>query len=231
MAMRSDAKGGETARALVARTGRDVFEPLTVDLGEVESVEAAVADPAERGHVADFLLLNAGFMTTIPPTRNSVGIDLGYAVGVIGHHVLTMGLLDRGLLGDSGHVVIAGSAAVRGNVPGMPVPGLERVSARDFNGGVPAALEALTRLDEWVTVKPDSSDALAKSLAAWWAASLSERLTERMTGMAVSPGAAPATSFIRDPGFVMRWIMMPMIARWSGRWVSWVRCAPPRVAT
>ena len=52
----------ETARAeLVARTGREVFETLAVDLDRPKSVREAGEELARRGQKFDLLLLNAAW--------------------------------------------------------------------------------------------------------------------------------------------------------------------------
>ncbi|MCH7975517.1 MAG: SDR family NAD(P)-dependent oxidoreductase [Bacteroidetes bacterium] len=49
LAARNEAKAEQARALLTERTARDVFETLAMDLGELESVDAAVAELATRG--------------------------------------------------------------------------------------------------------------------------------------------------------------------------------------
>ena len=212
LACRSEEKA-ETARAqLVERTGKDPFSPLAVDTSEVESAKAGVDQLRDRGESVDFLLLNAG-ASGQDAKFNSDGVELTYASTLVGHHVLTMGMLGKGLLAPSARIVIAGSEGARGNLPGMKIHDIGRVATESFDGDMVAAIQALTQLkapqqkkfvnmNEYVT---------AKLVVAWWAGGLSRKLPAGMTVNAVSPGANLASSFARDAPAAMRYVMMPMM--------------------
>jgi NAD(P)-dependent dehydrogenase (short-subunit alcohol dehydrogenase family) len=201
----------ETARAqLVERTGGDPFAVLAVDTSEAASATAAAAELRERGEQIDFLLLNAG-ASGKDPSYNSDGVETTYASTLVGHHVLTMGALEHGLLTPNARIVIAGSEGARGNMPGMSVHDIESIADESFGGDRVATIEALTKIeapgqekfvnmDEYVT---------AKLIVAWWAAALSRRLPAGMTVNALSPGANLETSFARDAPAAMRLVMMP----------------------
>lgn len=201
----------ETAREqLVARTGRDPFALLAVDTSEVDSAEDAAARLAELGGTIDFLLLNAG-ATSKEPRFNADGVEATYASTLVGHHVLSMRALERGLLAPQARIVIAGSEGARGNMPGMRVHDVAGIAADHFGGDRAAAIEALAKIqapvqdgfanmNEYVT---------AKAVVAWWAAALARRLPEGMTVNAVSPGANVDTSFARDTSAAMRLVMLP----------------------
>jgi NAD(P)-dependent dehydrogenase (short-subunit alcohol dehydrogenase family) len=201
----------ETARTqLVERTGKDPFAVLAVDTSEAASAKAAAEELHERGEQIDFLLLNAG-ASGKDPSFNSDGIETTYASTLVGHHVLTMGALDHGLLTPNARIVIAGSEGARGNMPGMSVHDIGEIADKSFGGDRVAAIEALMKveapeqekfvnMDEYVT---------AKLIVAWWAAALARKLPAGMTVNAVSPGANVATSFGRDAPAAMRLIMMP----------------------
>ena len=203
----------ETARTqLVERTGKDPFAVLAVDTSEVASAEAAAEQLRERGDQIDFLLLNAG-ASGKEPSYNSDGVEITYASTLVGHHVLTMRALDHGLLTPHARIVIAGSEAARGNMPGMAVHDIDEIAANSFGGDRGAALDALVRIKtpEQKKFANMNEYGTAKLIVAWWAASLSRKLPAGMTVNAVSPGANLSTSFARDASAPMRLIMMPVM--------------------
>ena len=212
LACRSEDKA-EAARArLIKRTGKDPFSGLAVDTAEVASARAACDRLQERSERIDFLLLNAG-ASGKDPQYNSDGVEITYASTLIGHHVLTMGALEGGLLSAKARIVIAGSEGARGNMPGMPIHAIKEIATDRFSGDLVAAIEALCRLEVPSQAKFNNMQeyVTAKLLVAWWAAVLARRLPAGMTANAVSPGAALATSFGRDANAMMRLIMMPVM--------------------
>ncbi|MEA2001357.1 MAG: SDR family NAD(P)-dependent oxidoreductase, partial [Actinomycetota bacterium] len=95
----------EAARTrLTARTGRDVFETLQMDLGKPGSVQIAATELASRGQKIDFLLLNAGMVSGSDLVKTDEGIEITSASSLIGHHQLTMQLLDDKLLCDHARI-------------------------------------------------------------------------------------------------------------------------------
>ena len=180
-----------------------------MDLNKADSVATAVATLAERGDQIDFLLLNAGMVAGSELVLTEEGIEITAASSLIGHHQLTMGLLDRGLLGGRARIVIAGSEAARGDVPTFNPTDLAQLAEEGYSGDRGAAAEALLRHDAPLKYKPATAYANAKLLVAYWAAELSRRLPAGMTVNAVSPGSAPDTDAGRNANFFMRNIMMP----------------------
>ena len=85
LACRTDEKGAASIALLEERTGRKVFEALTVDVSELESVDAAVKVLADRSSRVHFLLLNAGVMIGPPPVRHphAVGRRSAWASGAL----------------------------------------------------------------------------------------------------------------------------------------------------
>ncbi len=195
---RTDQKAEATRDQLAARTGRDVFESLALDNDHLDSVEAAVRTLAERGGQIDVLVLNAGLAPTKDLRRTAEGVEATMASTLIGHHLLTMRLLESGLLSGTARIVIAGSEAARGDVPTFNPINLE------------AAVEAQIRMEAPADYKPGDTYATAKLFVAWWAAELAGRLPRGMTVNAVSPGSTPDTNAIRNAPFFMRYLMIPM---------------------
>ena len=212
LACRSVEKAETALTQLVGRTGRDPFAILSVDTSEVASAEAAAEQLRERGEQIDFLLLNAG-ATGKDPSYNSDGVELTYASTLVGHHVMTMGAIDHGLLTPHARIVIAGSEGARGNMPGMSVHDIAEIAEVSFGGDRVAAIEAVVRIKapEQKKFVNMSEYVTAKLIVAWWAAALSRKLPTGMTVNAVSPGANLGTSFGRDAPAAMRLIMIPVM--------------------
>ena len=206
---RTDEKAGAARAELVARTGKETFDVLELDNFAFETIEAAVATLAERGHKIDFLLLNAGLAPTKDISRTAEGIEATVAASLVGHHLLTMRLLEAGLLGDQARIVIAGSEAARGDVPTFNPMEFDAFAGEYFGGDVEAAIEAYFRMDAPAAYKPGDVYATVKMFVAWWSAELAGRLPAGMTVNAVSPGSTPDTNAIRNAPFYMRRIMVP----------------------
>lgn len=203
----------EAARALlVERVGKDPFGVLAVDTSEVGSAQKAAAQLKEQGSQVDFLLLNAG-ASKKDPTFNSEQIEITYSSTLVGHHVLTMQMIDDQTLTPTARIVIAGSEGARGNLPGMNVHDIAELAKQHYNGDLIATIEDLVRLKTPAQSKfvNMSEYVTAKAIVAWWAAGLAQRLPKGMVVNAVSPGAVLATSFARDANFMMRALMIPMM--------------------
>jgi NAD(P)-dependent dehydrogenase (short-subunit alcohol dehydrogenase family) len=208
---RTRAKVEQAAAQLSAESGKQVFAGVEVDLCEPASVSAAVAELITRGQKVDVLLLNAGMVAGAELTRTRGGVEVTFASSLIGHHQLTMGLLAAGLLAPSARIVIAGSEAARGDMPMFSIVELGAFAATHHGGDRAAAAEALIRAAP--SVKYDANDAYAnaKLMVAWWVRALSRKLPAGMGVYAVSPGSAPDTSALRNAGFLMKRIMLPLM--------------------
>ena len=207
---RTDQKAHTTREELSTRTGRDVFETLTLENDHLDTVEEAAQVLAERGGQIDVLILNAGLAPGKDLQKTPEGIEATMASTLIGHHLLTMRLLERGLLSDTARIVIAGSEAARGDVPTFSPVDLDQFAAHHFGGDLEAAVESQVRMDAPAEYVPGDTYATAKLFVAWWAAELSRRLPEGMTVNAVSPGSTPDTNAIRNAPFFMRYMLIPM---------------------
>jgi NAD(P)-dependent dehydrogenase (short-subunit alcohol dehydrogenase family) len=204
---------GEAARAqLVERGGKDVFDLLEADLAEPESAAAAADELIRRQDTIDLLILNAGMSAGAPPVFNSDGVELTFASTLIGHHVLTMRLLENRLLSEHVRIVIAGSEGAQGDVPSMNIPDFTAFSDEYFAGDMEAALETIARVQAPYDFQPMNAYVTAKVYVAWWAAVLSRKLPQGLVVYAVSPGSVPDTNFARNQSFLMRRVMMPMMA-------------------
>jgi NAD(P)-dependent dehydrogenase (short-subunit alcohol dehydrogenase family) len=207
---RSLARVQETAAQLAAETKTQVFAPLELDLDAPSSVQSALAELVKRGRPIDFLLLNAGMVPGKKRVLTAAGVEAAQAP-LIGHHQLTVGLLRANLLSPNARIVIAGAEPARGDVPMFSYTDVAAFAAEHHQGDRTAAVEALVRNGPNVKYKPNRTYADAKLIVAWWAAALARRLPSGMAVYAVSPGSAPNTKAVRNLGWVMRWLMIPLV--------------------
>jgi NAD(P)-dependent dehydrogenase (short-subunit alcohol dehydrogenase family) len=210
---RSIERAAAAARNMAERTGADVFEPLALDLNDSHSVAEAVARLTSAGNQISVLLLNAGVVGGPKLVRTAENVEITFASSLIGHHQLTMGLLDADLVAPNARIVIAGSEAARGDVPTFNPVDLPSYAAQHFDGDLEPAATSLIRQDGPAKYKPGNVYATAKLFVAWWASALAEQLPAGTTVNAVSPGSAPGTDAGRNANFFMRRVMMPVMKK------------------
>ena len=175
---RTSAKAEQARTDLEASTNTSVFETLELDLDDHASVEAAARTLTERGTTIDVLILNAGLVPGNDVAHTSNGIEATAAATLIGHHLLTMRLLEAGLLADEARIVIAGSEAARGDVPMFKPIDVHALAAESFGGDLESAVEGVMRMSPPIKFDPGNQYATVKLFAAWWAAELSDRLPQ-----------------------------------------------------
>ncbi len=214
---RTEAKAEDARSRLAARTGDDVFATLVLDLNDTKSVEVAVEELIRRGQEVDFLLLNAGMVSGSELVRTDEGVEITAASSLVGHHQLTMGMLENGLLSDHARIVIAGSEAARGDVPMFKPTDIHELAGNDYDGDLTVAVEALMRYDAPIKYTPGTAYANAKLFVAYWSAELATKLPTGMTVNAVSPGSAPDTNASRNAPFLMKRVMMPIFKLVPGK--------------
>ena len=130
---------------------------------------------------------------------------------LIGHHQLTVGLLNANLLSPNARIVIAGAEPARGGVPMFKYTDLPAFAAKYYQGNRTAAVEALIRNGPNMKYVPNNAYADAKLIIAWWTAALARRLPSGMAVYAVSPGGATGTKVVRSAGWVLRYIFIPIV--------------------
>ena len=204
-------KGEAARKLLVERGSKDVFETLAVDVSEVKSAIDASESLISKGYKIDLLILNAGMSTGSNITKNSTGIDMTFASTLVGHHAMTMNLLAKGGISENASIIIAGSEAARGDVPGISLPDLDKVARDDFGDNMHDALMAYAQAAYPAKYVPMKAYAMAKLFVAWWASSLSRKLPNGITVNAVSPGSVPGTNFARDQSRLMRIVILPIM--------------------
>jgi NAD(P)-dependent dehydrogenase (short-subunit alcohol dehydrogenase family) len=207
---RSAAKAETAHDQLLARTGKDVFERLTLDNHDLATVESAAGELAERGGKIDILLLNAGMAPPKVLVKTTNGVEGTVAATLVGHHLLTTRLLEENLIGDHARIIISGSEAARGDVPTFHPFDVDTFATEHFDGDLEAAIEAQFLMEPPAEYRPSNTYANAKMFAVWWAAELARSLPTGMTVNAVSPGSTPETNAARNAPFYMRRLMIPM---------------------
>jgi NAD(P)-dependent dehydrogenase (short-subunit alcohol dehydrogenase family) len=179
-------RNAERARAakaeLEAETGRTIFDIVLMDVADLCSVRAGLADI--DGPV-DALVMNAGVIGPQSMGLTADGVTTVFATNVLGHVVLLEGLLAEGRLGEV--AVFVGSEAVRG-VPKLRMKGPSFVST--------SADELASVIDGsyFANRKPDFNLAFgqAKYIGALWIAYLARQYPDRRF-ITVSPGNTTGT--------------------------------------
>lgn len=207
---RSLARVQEAAAQLAAETKTQVFTPLELDLDAPTSVQSALAELVKRGRPVDFLLLNAGLVPFKQRKITAAGVEASQAP-LIGHHELTVGLLNANLLSPDARIVIAGAEPARGGVPMFKYTDLPAFAAKYHQGDRAAAVEALIRNGPNVKYVPNNAYADAKLIIAWWVAALARRLPSGMAVYAVSPGGATATNVKRSASPLLKYVFIPIV--------------------
>jgi NAD(P)-dependent dehydrogenase (short-subunit alcohol dehydrogenase family) len=201
----------KTAAQLAAETKKtQVFTPLELDLDSPSSVQSALDELVKRGQPIDFLLLNAGLVPFKQRVLTAAGVESSQAP-LIGHHQLTVGLLNANLLSPNARIVIAGAEPARGGVPMFKYTDLPAFAAKHHKGDRTAAVEALIRNGPNVKYVPNNAYADAKLIIAWWVAALARRLPSGMAVYAVSPGGATDTKVVRSAGPMLKYLFIPIV--------------------
>jgi len=207
---RTTEKADVARQQLVDRTDADVFETLVLDNDRLATVESAATELVERGGGIDVLVLNAGIAPPSNVIMTSDGLEGTVAASLIGHHLLTMRLLQNGMVKEGGRIVISGSEAARGDVPTFHPLDVNAFADEHFNGDLEAAIESYIRMAPPAEYKSANTYATAKQFVAWWAAELAQQLPEGTTVNAVSPGSTPGTNADRNAAFYMKYFMVPV---------------------
>jgi NAD(P)-dependent dehydrogenase (short-subunit alcohol dehydrogenase family) len=207
---RTLARAKQTAAQLAADTKLNVFAPLALDLDKPSSVQFALAELVKRGRPIDFLLLNAGMVPGKKRVITAAGTEASQAP-LIGHHQLTVGLLDAKLLSPDARIVIAGAEPARGDVPLFKLTNVTALATTRYQGDRTAAVEALLRNGPNIKYQANRAYADAKLVVAWWAAALARRLPPGMAVYAVAPGSAPDTKASRNAPAVLKYLFIPIV--------------------
>lgn len=209
---------GEAARAsLRERVGSDPFETLEVDVSSIASAEAAAYELVNRGHSIDALLLNAGMVSGPDMNRTADGLEAAFASSIIGHHILTLRLLDADLLPNGARVVIAGSEAANNDLPAMM-----DMAVYDFATGAPEAfgdnlhdaMLGFAKAEGSVPFNETRHYATTKVFTSWWSEAMARKFGDRLSVFTVSPGSNMSTNAGRHSAGFKRFLftkLMPAI--------------------
>jgi NAD(P)-dependent dehydrogenase (short-subunit alcohol dehydrogenase family) len=200
----------QTVAQLASETKTQIFTPLELDLNDPVNVHSAVAALVKQGQSVDFLLLNAGLVPFKQRVLTAAGVEASQAP-LIGHHQLTVGLLNAKMLSPNARIVIAGAEPARGGVPMFKYTDLPEFAAKYHHGNRTAAVEELIRNGPNVKYVPNNTYADAKLIIAWWTAALARRLPSGMAVYAVSPGGATATKVVRSAGPLLKYLFIPIV--------------------
>ena len=180
--------------------GSDPFETLEVDVSSIASAQAASDELVRRGHPIDVLLLNAGMVSGEAMNKSVDGFEISFASSIIGHHVMTVRLLDAGMLPEGARVVIAGSEAARNDLPaimGMQLYDFATGAPEEFGDNLHDAMVSFARVAKPELFSGTRYYATTKVFTSWWAAAMARRYGERISVFAVSPGSNMSTNAAR----------------------------------
>ena len=150
---RTQSKADEARRRLVERTDKDVFVTSVMDFDSLATIEPAVADLTADESKFDVLMLNAGIAPPSDARFTKDGLEATMAASLVGHHLLTMRLLEQGIVNENARIVIAGSEAARGDVPMFRPIGIDEFAKEEFDGDLDSAIESVMRLTGPATYK------------------------------------------------------------------------------
>ncbi|MEH6348117.1 MAG: SDR family NAD(P)-dependent oxidoreductase [Bermanella sp.] len=209
LACRSEVKSEQARKELINRVGKDVFSGLTIDVTDLNASKKAAQQLHAQGQKIDLLILNAGLGSQTLKT-SAQGIEITLAASLFGHHMLTMELLATGSLSNTARIVIAGSEATRGNLPGMKMPNYKAIQ-KQIGGSLDDAMDAIAQGKQPIKYNMNTAYVNAKCWVSWWAAALANKLPSPMVVVSVSPGSAPDTGLSRNMPAFMRLVMFPML--------------------
>src|SRR5271154_2085188 len=193
LACRNRDRATQAEAELEAATDRHIFDIILMDVADLGSVRAGLADI--DGSV-DALVMNAGVIGPQSMGLTGDGVTTVFATNVLGHVVLLDGLLAEGRLGEV--AVLAGSEAVRG-VPKLRVKGPTFVShsTDEFATVIDGSYFAGKRADF------NLAFGQAKYIGALWMAYLARKYPDRRF-ITVSPGNTTGTQAASDLPLPMR---------------------------
>ncbi|UYI45957.1 SDR family NAD(P)-dependent oxidoreductase [Vibrio natriegens] len=198
LACRDKKRAEEALRQLEDSTGKNIFEILLVDVGDVESCRQA-ADNLNAP--VDAIILNAGGGGGTTPTQlTKDGVMFIFAVNVLGHVQFTNHLITKNKLSTGGSVMYVASFAARG--------------APEVGAGRPPIEQG--SIEEWTSVANGEKFAENKNytdiygsvklMGALWTMSMAREHTDKRF-ITVDPGMARGTSGTASLPWHQRWVM------------------------
>jgi len=200
LACRTLEKAEAAKQALAERVGFDPFETLAVDVSSVASAKAAGDELVRRGHSIDTLLLNAGMISGDVMNKSADGLEVAFASSIVGHHVLTLRLVEADVLPNDARVVIAGSESANNDLPAMMDMQLYDFATdtpHEFGDNLHDAMVTFAKGDKPELFNQTRYYATTKVFTSWWTAAMARRFGERVAIFTVSPGANLSTNAAR----------------------------------
>ncbi|MEM7037297.1 MAG: SDR family NAD(P)-dependent oxidoreductase [Bacteroidota bacterium] len=202
LGVRNVAKGEAAKAELEEKTGKKVFEVLKIDVSDLESCKAAIANLSAG---IDVLVMNAGGMSVRDTLKtNSKGVINMYAVNMLGHSYLLKELLNQNKLR---HVALyIGSEAARGMKGLAPKPDLGDFSESLIKSVIDGSYGP-NQENERLTYGS------IKLIGAMWMSALS-RKHAGIKFVTVSPGGTRGTNAFKNAPLPMRMvfkIIMPIM--------------------
>jgi len=200
LACRTMEKAENARRHLIDRVSVDPFETLEIDVSSVESAIAAGEELVRREVKFDALLLNAGMVSGNQMNKSADGLEIAFASSIIGHHVLTLKLLEADLLSPDSRIVIAGSEAARNDLPtmmGMRLYDFATENPRELGDNLHDSMVSFIKGDKPEKFDPNRYYATTKVFSSWWTASMARKYGDRLSAFTVSPGSNMGTNAAR----------------------------------
>jgi len=200
LACRTLEKAEAAKEALAERVGVDPFETLVLDVSSVESAKAAGDELVRRGHSIHTLLLNAGMISGDEMKKSADGLEVAFASSIVGHHVLTLRLVEADILPKGARVVIAGSESANNDLPAMMDMNLYDFATdtpQEFGDTLHDAMVTFAKGEKPELFNPTRYYATTKVFTSWWTAAMARRFGERLAIFTVSPGANLGTNAAR----------------------------------
>ncbi|MEM7126769.1 MAG: SDR family NAD(P)-dependent oxidoreductase [Chloroflexota bacterium] len=190
LACRTLEKAETAKKALAGRVDSDPFEPLEVDVSSIASSQAASDELVRRGNPIDALLLNAGMLSGDTMHKSVDGFEISFASSIIGHHIMTIRLLNAGILPQGARVVIAGSEAARDDLPammGFKFYDFAKGAPVEFGDNLHEAMVAFIRGEKPALFNATRYYAITKVFSSWWSAAAARKMGDRIAVFAVCP--------------------------------------------
>ena len=208
LACRNKTKAEDALQNLEALTGRNIFEVLIVDVGDLESCRKAAENLNAK---IDGVILNAGGGGGTEPTKITQDDVMHiFGINVLGHVLFTDLLIENRKISETGTVMYVASFAARG------APEIRAAKPPITSGSV----------EEWTSVangtKFDKSSpytdiyGATKLMGALWTMSMA-RQHPKMRFLTIDPGMARGTSGTKSLPFFQRttietamWVMQKL---------------------
>lgn len=198
LACRNETRAKEALQRLEELTEKKIFEPLIVDVSNLESCQAAAESLNTN---IDSIILNAGGGGGTEPTKlTKDGVMFIFAANVLGHVYFTDLLMQNGKLSSKGSVIYVASFAARG----APEVGAAKPPIAE---GSVAEWTSVVNGEKFVDNKSYTDIyGAVKLMGAMWTMSMA-RKHPQMRFLTVDPGMSRGTAGTATLPWHQRWTM------------------------